>query len=103
MLKTLTAALVAASMLVVPALSVTAEAAQPAAKPAATTTAKPVKHAKTHKHHVAKYNKRTKHVRHARHVNKHVVRGHSVKRAKIAKSQRNLIHTAKPAARTGVN
>jgi hypothetical protein len=64
MLKTLTAALIAASVLIAP-LATQANAAQPATK-AATTTTKVVK-LKSHKRHFARHHKRVKFAKHARH------------------------------------
>ena len=97
MLKTVTAALVAASLLVAPTLSVSAQAAQPAAKPGATTTVKPVKLVK-HKRHVVKHHKRIKHVRHARHVKAHIT---PVRHG--AKAHKHVVRIEKPAARIRAN
>lgn len=66
MFKTLSAALIAASMLIAP---MAANAAQPAAAAPATKTVKLVK---THKHHVVKHHARGKFAKHARHHNKFV-------------------------------
>jgi Ni/Co efflux regulator RcnB len=67
MFKTLSAALIAASMLIAP---ITANAAQPAAAP--TTTTKTDKLVKTHKRHAVKHHARAKFAKHARHHNKFV-------------------------------
>ena len=69
MLKTLAAALVAASVLIAP-IAASAETA-PAAKPATATTTKVTK-AKGHKHHVARHHKHRKVVKHTRGHNKTV-------------------------------
>ena len=71
MFKTLSAALIAASMLIAP---MAANAAQPATTPAKVkiVKTKTVKLVKTHKRHVAKHHARSKFVKHARHHNKFV-------------------------------
>jgi Ni/Co efflux regulator RcnB len=85
MFKTLSAALIAASMLIAP---MAANAAQPAATPAKAkiVATKTVKLAKPHKRHVAKHHARAKFAKHARHHNKFV----SHKRyGKLAKAHRH--------------
>jgi len=93
MIKTLTAALVAASLMVAPGLAAGANAAQPAGAKPATTTVKPVTMVKKHK--VVKH-KRHKQVKHVRHYKKHM----TVKRhGKIVKAHRNAhVIAAKPRA-----
>jgi Ni/Co efflux regulator RcnB len=86
MLKTLSAALIAASMLIAP---MAANAAQPATAPAAKVVkTKTVKLVKTHKRHVAKHHARGKFARHARHHNKFVSHKHH---GKIVKVQKRVI------------
>jgi len=102
MFKTLSAALIAASMLIAP---IAANAAQPAAAPA--TTTKTVKLAKKHKHRVVKHHARAKFAKHARHHNKfvshkrhgkfvkaHVRHGKIVKVGKTQKHATPKIHTS---------
>lgn len=85
MLKTLTAALVAASVLIAPIAS-TAEAAQPAAR-APATTSKVVK-LKSHKRHFARHHKRIKIVKHVRGHKKTVV----IKKARHGKIVKVIKH-----------
>jgi hypothetical protein len=94
MIKTLTAALVAASLMVAPGFTAGANAAQPSGAKAATTTIKPVKVVKKHK--VVKV-KCHKHAKHVRHYNRHM----TVKRhGKIVKAHRHShVVAAKPRAR----
>ena len=82
MFKTLSAALIAASVLLAPMVS--ANAAQPATK-AATTTTQPVKTVRKHKRHVVKHHKRGELVRHARHDRKHVAHKRHLKIVKAHK------------------
>jgi Ni/Co efflux regulator RcnB len=70
MLKTLSAALIAASVMLAPMASVSASAAQPATKTTAVQTQK-VKMVKKHKCHFAKHHKRGKFVKHTRQYKKH--------------------------------
>lgn len=81
MFKTLTAALVAASVLIAPIAS-TANAAQPATKPAATA---PVKMVKKTTRHAVKHHKRTKFAQHARHFKKHAFK---TRHGKIVKAHK---------------
>jgi hypothetical protein len=69
MLKHLTAALLAASLLGAPLLATNADAAQPAAK--TTLTTKPVAKVVTHKRYALHHRKHVKHVRHWRAHKKH--------------------------------
>ena len=90
MFKTLSAALIAASMLIAP---IAANAAQPAAAPV--TTAKTDRLVKTHKRHVVKHHARTKFAKHARHHTQFVshqrhgkfVKAH-VRHGKLVKAQK---------------
>jgi len=105
MFKTLSAALIAANMLIAP---IAANAAQPAAAPAKTVnTTKTVKLAKKHKHRVVKHHARAKFAKHARHHNKfvshkrhgkfvkaHVRHGKIVKVGKTQKHATPKIHTS---------
>ena len=83
MLKTLAAALVAASVLIAP-IAASAETA-PATNPATATT-KVVK-AKGHKHHVARHHKHRKVVKHARGHNK-TVAGKNTRYGKTVKAHK---------------
>ena len=95
MFKTLSAALIAASMLIAP---IAANAAQPAAAPA--TTTKTDKLVKTHKRHVVKHHARAKFAKHVRHHNKFVshkrhgkfVKAHKThgKAVKVSKIQKHV-------------
>ena len=91
MFKTLSAALIAASVMLAPMAS--ANAAQPAPKPAVT---KPVKMVKTHKRFV-KHVKRGKFVKHARHYKKHFAHKRTMKIVKAHK--RAHVVTVKPRVR----
>ena len=94
MFKTLSAALIAASVLLAPMTSVTASAAQPASK---TATVKPAKMVKTHARYVAKHHKRGKFVKHARHYKKHFAHKRHMKIVKAHK--RSHVVTVKPRVR----
>jgi Ni/Co efflux regulator RcnB len=93
MFKTLSAALIAASMLIAP---MAANAAQPAAAPATKT----VKLVKKHKHHVVKHHARAKFAKHARHHAKFVshkrhgklvkAHRHHGKIVKVTKTQKHI-------------
>ena len=98
MLKTLTAALIAASVLVAPIAS-QANAAQPAAKSAATTT-KVVK-LKAHKRHFARHHNRVKFAKHARHHGKFAVIK-KTRHGKVVKAHRHS-HVVAKAPKTRTN
>lgn len=87
MLKTISAALVAASLMLAPGLAATADAAQPVAKPAATKTVKVVKHGKR----VVKHHRRHKHVTNVRHVKKVAIKrnGKITRHGKIVKAHKH--------------
>lgn len=82
MFKTLSAALIAASVMLAPMASVTANAAQPATK---TATTKQVKMVKKHKRYVVKHHKRGKFAKHTRQYKKH---GLKVRHGKIVKTHK---------------
>jgi hypothetical protein len=95
MLKTISAALVAASLMLAPGLAATADAAQGATKPAATTTVKVVKKGKR----VVKHHRRHQHVKNVRHVKKVAIKRHGkiTRHGKIVKAHRHShVVTVKP-------
>lgn len=94
MLKTLAAALVAASVLIAP-IAASAETA-PAAKPA-TTTSKVVK-VKGHKRHFARHHKHRKLVKHVR-GHKHIAATKKIRHGKIVKAHKRN-HVAAKAVKT---
>ena len=81
MFKTLSAALIAASVVLAPMASVTANAAQPATK---TVTTKQVKMVKKHKRHAMTHHKRGKFAKHTRYKN----HGLKVRHGKIVKAHK---------------
>lgn len=91
MFKTLSAALIAASVLLAP-MTVSANAAQPA-KPVAT---KQVKMAKVHKRFVVRHHKRAKVVRHARHFKTFAHKRHM---ASVKAHKRPHVVSVKPRSR----
>src|SRR3954471_8391583 len=96
MLKTISAALVAASLLFAPGLAVSADAAQPATKPAASKTVKVVKHGKRH---AVKHHRRHKHVKFVR-GHKKIAAIKQTRHGKIVKAHRHShVVTAKPRVR----
>jgi hypothetical protein len=99
MLKTISAALVAASLMFAPGLAASADAAQGATRPAATKTVKVVK---TGKRHVVKHHRRHKHVKNVRHVKTYAIKRHAkiVRHGKIVKAHKHShVVTTKPRVR----
>jgi hypothetical protein len=95
MFKTLSAALIAASMLIAP---IAANAAQPAAAPV--TTTKTDRLVKTHKRHVVKHHARTKFAKHARHRTKFVSHQRHGKFVKAHKAHGKIVKVGKVQKRT---
>ena len=100
MLKTISAALVAASLMFAPGLAPTADAAQGATKPVATRTVKTVKVAKTGKRrYVLKHHRRHTDVKSVRPVKKHAIKRDAkiTRHGKIVKAHRHShVVTVKP-------
>src|SRR5262245_11610692 len=99
MLKTISAALVAASLMFAPGLTASADAAQGATKPVATKTVKVVKKGKR----VVKHHRRHKHVKAARHFKKHAIKHHGkiTRHGRIVKAHKHShVVTTKPRVRT---